>query len=74
MKEHPAAICESSSLSFVPSPDLKYKLSLGRPALSCMSNLQIETVMLACQKQKEKLRNGARAGFYIGECLLILIH
>jgi hypothetical protein len=67
MKNHPATVCESSSLAFVSSPILKYKLALDRSALEVLSNLQIETIMLACQKHKEILPGGERAGFYIGK-------
>ncbi|KAK9133843.1 hypothetical protein Scep_013371 [Stephania cephalantha] len=66
---HPDPIVETSSLSAVQPPEPTYNLRIKNDlerykSLSC---LQIETIVYACQRHKQKLMNGARAGFFIGD-------
>ncbi|KAF5195402.1 strawberry notch-like protein [Thalictrum thalictroides] len=66
---HPDPIVETSSLSAVQPPEPTYDLKIKDEivvsnALSC---LQIETIIYACQRHLQKLPNGTRAGFFVGD-------
>ncbi|PIA37650.1 hypothetical protein AQUCO_03000300v1 [Aquilegia coerulea] len=66
---HPDPIVETSSLSAVQPPEPTYDLKIKEEievsnALSC---LQIETIVYACQRHLQKLQNGTRAGFFVGD-------
>ena len=65
---HPGKVLESSTLTLVKPPALKYKLHV--PAKGCgISSLQYEAVARICQKHEEYLQNGSRAGFLLGMLL-----
>ena len=59
---------ESSSLSSVAPPDINYRLQLPEEVLErgCISALQLEAVVYACQRHECILPNGQRAGFLVG--------
>lgn len=66
---HPDPIVETSSLSAVQPPEPTYDLKIKdhleiSNALSC---LQIETIIYASQRHLQKLQNGTRAGFFVGD-------
>lgn len=66
---HPDPIVETSSLSAVHPPEPTYNLKIKDDlehsgALSC---LQIETLVYTCQRHLQRLDNGYRAGFFIGD-------
>lgn len=67
--KHPDPIVESSSLSSVMPPTIHYNLALPDDIIheGKLSNLQLESVVYACQRHDCILANGCRAGFLIGE-------
>ncbi|KAG5446071.1 Protein strawberry notch 1 [Clonorchis sinensis] len=67
--KHPDPVVESSSLSSVSPPDIHYRLLLPDEVIDrgCLSALQLEAVMYACQRHECILPNGQRAGFLIGD-------
>ena len=74
---HPDAVVETTSLSFAEMPKIGYALTLPRGLLKpktasnpfggALSNLQLETVLYACQRHEQRLHSGARAGFFLGD-------
>ncbi|CAL8089156.1 unnamed protein product [Calicophoron daubneyi] len=67
--KHPDPVVESSSLSNVLPPDVRYRLLLPQEVIDrgCLSALQLEAVVYACQRQECILPNGQRAGFLVGD-------
>ncbi|KAK2394699.1 protein FORGETTER [Trifolium repens] len=66
---HPDPIVETSSLSAVQPPEPTY-VPMIINELECfktLSCLQIETLVYACQRHLQHIRNGTRAGFFIGD-------
>ncbi|KFM25511.1 Strawberry notch-like protein 1 [Auxenochlorella protothecoides] len=66
---HPDPVVETSSLSAVPPPDVKYSLG-AHPELvdaGVLSALQLESVVYACQRHEQLLPDGSRCGFFIGD-------
>lgn len=66
---HPDAVVETASLAAVEPPDVTYELAahaslVGRRVLSA---LQLEAVVYACQRHEQRLPDGARGGFFIGD-------
>ncbi|CAH8845743.1 unnamed protein product [Trichobilharzia szidati] len=68
-RKHPDPVVESSSLSSVSPPDIHYRLCLPDEVIdrACLSALQLEAVVYACQRHECILPNGQRAGFLIGD-------
>lgn len=76
-KNHPDILVQAASLSSVKVPPLTYELKLPKNIYSkgLLSNPQLETVVLACQKHEEKFRAKSekgvlqefRRGFYLGD-------
>jgi hypothetical protein len=67
-KRHPCKVVESSSLSAVDLPEMKYPLADKLVKAGTLSDLQLEGVAFACQKFQEYLEDGERrAGFFIGD-------
>nr|XP_002127283.2 protein strawberry notch homolog 1 isoform X2 [Ciona intestinalis] len=66
---HPDSVVETSSLSSIMPPDIKYQLSIPQYTIDhcLLSALQLESVVYACQKHQMFLPNGERAGYFIGD-------
>ncbi|KAI8782569.1 protein strawberry notch 1 [Biomphalaria glabrata] len=69
-KKHPDPVVETSSLSSVESPDVKYQLRIldeGVDDDGKLSALQLEAITYACQRHETILPCGQRAGFLVGD-------
>ncbi|XP_020810119.1 protein strawberry notch homolog 1 isoform X2 [Drosophila serrata] len=64
---HPDPVVETATLSSVELPDITYELSLPARTTSCLSALQLEAVVYACQAHEQILPSGERAGFLLGD-------
>ncbi|KAL1131058.1 hypothetical protein AAG570_012295 [Ranatra chinensis] len=67
--KHPDAVVESTSLSSVEPTDVWYRLNMPQETISQgkLSALQLEAVTYACQQHANKLPDGTKAGFLIGD-------
>jgi predicted RNA methylase len=68
-KPHPAIIVESSSMAAVVPPDITYRPHLAREIITegRLSDIQIERVIYAGQRHEQRLPDGSRAGFFVGD-------
>ncbi|XP_017068055.2 protein strawberry notch homolog 1 [Drosophila eugracilis] len=66
-KAHPDPVVETATLSSVELPDITYQLSLPSKTMDCLSALQLEAVVYACQAHEQILPSGDRAGFLLGD-------
>ncbi|KAH9525542.1 Protein strawberry notch 1, partial [Bulinus truncatus] len=69
-KKHPDAVVETSSLSSVEPPDVRYQLRILEEGVDDdgkLSALQLEAITYACQKHETILPFGQRAGYLIGD-------
>ncbi len=68
-REHPAIIVESASMAAVMPPNITYRPRLPRDIVieGKLSNIQMERVLYAGQRHEQRLPDGARAGFYVGD-------
>lgn len=68
-KSHPADIVESSAMSAVSAPILTYKPNLPQELIDSgkLSDIQLESISYAGQAFEQKLPNGSRKGFFIGD-------
>lgn len=68
-QKHPAKLVESSAMSAVSSPDLSYVPSLDPKKMQdgTWSDAQLENISYAGQAHQEKLPNGQRKGYFIGD-------
>jgi len=68
-KDHPALIVESASMASVTPPNPTYhpRLPLELVTEGRLSRLQMERVIYAGQRHEQRLPNGARGGFYVGD-------
>ncbi|XP_072450257.1 si:ch73-63e15.2 isoform X1 [Chiloscyllium punctatum] len=66
---HPDKVVETSTLSSVPPPNIRYTLCLPEATISngSLSALQLEAIIYACQQHEILLENNHRAGFLIGD-------
>ncbi|XP_067872364.1 protein strawberry notch homolog 2-like isoform X2 [Heterodontus francisci] len=66
---HPDRVVETSTLSSVPPPNIRYTLCLPQMTISdgSLSALQLEAIIYACQQHEILLENNHRAGFLIGD-------
>ncbi|XP_055514842.1 protein strawberry notch homolog 2-like isoform X1 [Leucoraja erinacea] len=66
---HPDRVVETSTLSSVPPPNIRYTLCLPPLTISngSLSALQLEAIIYACQQHEILLENNHRAGFLIGD-------
>ncbi|XP_072924354.1 si:ch73-63e15.2 isoform X2 [Hemitrygon akajei] len=66
---HPDRVVETSTLSSVPPPNIRYTLRLPPVTISngSLSALQLEAIIYACQQHEILLENNHRAGFLIGD-------
>ncbi|GFR58766.1 protein strawberry notch homolog 1 [Elysia marginata] len=69
-KKHPDPVVETSSLSSVEPPDIKYELRILDECVdedARLSALQLESITYASQRHLTILPNGQRAGYLIGD-------
>ncbi|HYX29129.1 MAG TPA: strawberry notch family protein, partial [Pyrinomonadaceae bacterium] len=68
-KPHPAVIVESASMAAVVPPDITYRPHLAPEIVSegRLSDIQLERVIYAGQRHKQRLPDGSRAGFFVGD-------
>eukprot|EP00898_Chlorokybus_atmophyticus_P008365 jgi/Chlat1/852/Chrsp104S01188 len=67
---HPDPVVEAAGLSSVQTPDLagRYKIALPPATIRGLSQLQLETVLLACHQHEKFLPdNGPRRGFFLAD-------
>jgi P-loop containing NTP hydrolase pore-1/C-terminal domain on Strawberry notch homologue len=68
-KRHPAVIVESSSMGAVVPPDITYRPHLATEIIAegRLSDIQLERVIYAGQRHEQRLGDGSRAGFFVGD-------
>src|SRR5207249_717914 len=68
-KPHPAVIVESSSMAAVVPPDITYRPHLAPEIITegRLSDIQVERVIYAGQRREQRLPDGSRAGYYVGD-------
>jgi hypothetical protein len=68
-KPHPAVIVESSSMAAVVPPDITYRPHLTAEIITegRLSDVQLERVIYAGQRHEQRLADGSRAGFFVGD-------
>ncbi|XP_050741416.1 protein strawberry notch homolog 1 isoform X3 [Drosophila biarmipes] len=66
-RAHPDPVVETATLSSVELPDITYQLGLPAKTTECLSALQLEAVVYACQAHEQILPSGERAGFLLGD-------
>lgn len=66
---HPAIIVESSSMAAVIPPEITYRPHLAKEIVSDgrLSDIQLERVIYAGQRHEQRLADGSRAGFFVGD-------
>jgi hypothetical protein len=68
-RPHPAVIVESSSMAAVTPPDITHRPHLAPEIVSQgrLSDVQLERVIYAGQRHEQRLADGSRAGFFVGD-------
>jgi len=68
-RPHPAVIVESASMAAVSPPEITYKPHLAPEIVSegRLSDIQLERVIYAGQRHEQRLPDGSRAGFFVGD-------
>jgi hypothetical protein len=68
-QDHPALIVEAASMASVtpPNPTYRPRLPLGLITEGRLSRIQMERVIYAGQRHEQRLPDGARGGFYVGD-------
>jgi hypothetical protein len=68
-KPHPAVIVESASMAAVTPPDITYAPHLAPEIVGegRLSDIQLERVIYAGQRHEQRLPDGSRAGFFVGD-------
>ncbi|KAK0418273.1 hypothetical protein QR680_013470 [Steinernema hermaphroditum] len=66
---HPDCVVETASLSSVQPPDVRYQIRFPEELIDtgCISALQLEAVIYACQMHQNCLPSGERCGYLIGD-------
>ena len=66
---HPAPIVESASMAAVLPPEITYRPHLSREIVTegRLSDIQLERVIYAGQRHEQRLPDGSRAGYYVGD-------
>ncbi|KAG2496337.1 hypothetical protein HYH03_005567 [Edaphochlamys debaryana] len=69
LRPHPDKIAETTALASVKLPSVNYKMSLPMSVLSSgkISAAQFAAVRMACAKHETRLKDGSRAGFFLGD-------
>jgi len=69
MKPHPTALVESSAMASVQPPNPTYSPKIPKKIIEdgVLSEAQIEQVVYAGQAHQQKLGNGERKGYFIGD-------
>jgi P-loop containing NTP hydrolase pore-1/C-terminal domain on Strawberry notch homologue len=68
-RPHPAQIVESASMAAVVPPDITYRPHLAPEIITkgLLSDIQLERVIYAGQRHEQRLADGSRAGFFVGD-------
>src|SRR2546430_15296660 len=68
-RPHPAVIVESASMAAVTPPDITYRPHLAPEIVTegRLSDIQLERVIYAGQRHEQRLPDGSRAGFFVGD-------
>ncbi|MBN1472613.1 MAG: strawberry notch family protein [Syntrophaceae bacterium] len=68
-KRHPTPLVQSAAMSAVNPPLPTYKPSIPQQSIDKghLSDIQLESIIYAGQSHEEKLPDGARRGFFIGD-------
>lgn len=68
-KEHPAKVSESVAMASVQPPDVTYKLHLPQSLIEsgAISDVQLEAITYAAQAHEQRLPNGQRKEFLLGD-------
>jgi hypothetical protein len=68
-RPHPDPVVETASLAAVDPPDITYQLAAYKVLVeeARLSALQLESVVYACQRHEQRLPDGSRAAFFIGD-------
>jgi hypothetical protein len=68
-RPHPAVIVESASMAAVTPPDITYRPHLAPEIIieGRLSDIQLERVIYAGQRHEQRLPDGSRAGFFVGD-------
>lgn len=68
-KPHPAVIVESASMAAVTPPDITYRPHLAPEIVDegRLSEIQLERVIYAGQRHEQRLPDGSRGGFFVGD-------
>jgi hypothetical protein len=70
VRDHPSTVIETPSIfNYVDLPDTSYILDLPSETINSggLSAIQLETIIYSCQRHEQKLSDGSRAGFLIGD-------
>jgi hypothetical protein len=68
-KQHPSVIVEAASMASAAPPNITYRPRLPMEIVTegKLSRLQMERVIYAGQRHEQRLADGARAGYYVGD-------
>jgi predicted RNA methylase len=68
-RPHPAPIVESASMAGVLPPEITYRPHLSREIVTegRLSDIQLERVIYAGQRHEQRLPDGSRAAYYVGD-------
>jgi hypothetical protein len=68
-RPHPAVIVESTSMAAVVPPDITYRPHLAPEIVGegRLSEIQLERVVYAGQRHEQRLPDGSRGGFFVGD-------
>jgi len=68
-KKHPAKLVESAAMSAVDPPDVTYTPNLPKSLITsgALSDAQLENIIYAGQAHAQKLPDGTRKGYFIGD-------
>jgi hypothetical protein len=76
LKAHPDPVTETSALNSIQSPPITYKLKIPQSVIlgGCLTNLQLESILYACDQHQHMLpcdqsagETPVRAGFFMGD-------
>ena len=68
-RPHPSVIVEAASMASVTPPNIAYRPQLPLEIVTegKLSDIQLERVIYAGQRHEQRLADGARGGFYVGD-------